>query len=38
MIPPYFWLGADADFDKDVIDALEPLVPLVVVDSTEVDE
>ena len=34
----YFWLGADADFDQDVLDALAQPVPLLVVDSTEVDE
>lgn len=35
---PYFWLGRDADDSPEIIDTLEQPMPLIVVDSTEVDE
>ena len=35
---PYFWLGRDADDCPEIINALELPVPLIVVDSTDIDE
>lgn len=35
---PYFWLGAEADFDQVVIDTLDTPVPLIVIDTTDIDE
>ena len=35
---PYFWLGRDADDNPEIINALELPVPLIVVDSTDIDE
>jgi len=34
----YHWLGSDADNDPDVINALESPAPLVVIDTTDIDE
>ena len=33
-----FWLGADADRDQCVIDACAQPVPLMVLDTTDIDE
>ena len=34
----FFYCGADAVRDPDIVNALNPPVPLVVVDSTDIDE
>lgn len=35
---PYFWLGREADDSPEVIDALECPVPLVVIDTSEIED
>jgi len=34
----YHWLGRDAEDDQQIIDALESPVPLVVIDTSDIDE
>lgn len=38
MTPFYFWLGEAAERDPEVLAAYYQPVPLVVIDSTDIDE